>query len=76
MKKMSTGENSTLGNWKRLVQVVFGQGPALEFLNNKIKASSNGEDEEVIADESQLLFALGQMQFKKEDSKGGNIKRG
>lgn len=64
MTKLSTGQDSTLKNWRALVKAAFGNGPALKFIDNKIKSSPNGEQEEIIADESQFLYVLGQMQFK------------
>lgn len=57
MRKLSTGEDSTLGNWKELAIAFFGEdSPQVEFLQNKI--DEFGEDDEVIADEAQLLMVL------------------
>jgi hypothetical protein len=62
MNKMSTGADATLGNYKKMAVIVFGeQSPAVRFLNDKIKESPNGENEEVIADESQVIYLLGNM---------------
>ncbi len=59
MKKISTGEDSTLENWIRLSNLFFGEDSrATEFLKNKAKQSPNGIQEEVIADEGQLILAL------------------
>jgi hypothetical protein len=62
MKKMSTGQDSTLGNYRRMALLFFGEDSgAVEFLDEKIAESPNGADEEVIADEEQvvgLLFSL------------------
>ena len=66
MKKLSTGDDSTFGNWKKLVDAFFGPThPASSFLRDKI--AEFGEGEEVIMDESQLLLALATMQ-KPEDA--------
>jgi len=56
---MSTGVDSTLGNWYDLAKSFFGEQskPAL-FLAEKIAATPKGRDEEVIADEQQLLQVL------------------
>ena len=57
MKTMSTGQPSTLGNWHAMTKAVFGEdSPATLFLQDKI--DKQGSDEEVIADEGQLLHAL------------------
>lgn len=59
MNKLSTGDDSTLGNWLRLSIIFFGvDSPAVKFIERKIAASPNGKDEEVIADESQLIYLL------------------
>ena len=58
--KLSTGQDSTLGNWRDLVVAVFGEGPSSHYLDSKI--ADQGRDEVVIADERQLLAALWQMQ--------------
>ncbi|WP_280755761.1 hypothetical protein [Paenibacillus sp. LBL] len=62
MKKLSIGQDSTLGNWRNLCAATFGPYSApTVFLENKIKESPNGEEEEVLADERQLLHVLGNM---------------
>lgn len=62
MKKLSTGDDSTLGNYKKLAITFFGEkSKAVTFLNDKIAASPNGENEEVIADEGQMIYLLGSM---------------
>ena len=59
MKLLSTGDKSTLGNYKKLSILFFGaDSEQVAFLNKKISESPHGEDEEVIADESQMLFLL------------------
>ncbi len=62
MKKLSTGDDSTLGNWLKLVKTFMGEDcPAAQYLQQKIDNSPNGADEEVIADEPQLLHTLANM---------------
>ena len=59
MKMLSTGEPSTLGTYKKMC-VIFGQ-KAIDFIQAKIDESPNGEDEEVIADEGQMIYLLSQI---------------
>ena len=54
MIKLSTGENSTLGEYRKIAKI-FGKA-AIDFIDEKIATSPNGKDEEVIADESQMLI--------------------
>lgn len=57
MKKLSTGQDSTLGEYRKLAAAVFGEDSgAVKFLDEKIK--EQGEDEEVIADEGQVIYLL------------------
>ena len=64
MKKLSTGDDSTLGNYRKLATAVFDQdSKAVKFLDNKIKDSPQGENEEVLADETQMVGLLGRMTF-------------
>lgn len=59
MRTISTGEPSTLGTYKKIASI-FGDKP-LEFIQKKIDESPNGEDEEVVAEESQVLLLFGSM---------------
>jgi len=62
MRKLSTGADSTLGNYLDLTNAFFGKdSPQAKFLNDKIAESPNGREEEVIAAESQMLYLLGNM---------------
>lgn len=62
MKKLSTGQDSTLGNWSDLTNAVFGKdSPQAKFWDKKIAEHKNGREEEVIAAESQVLMLLGSM---------------
>ena len=59
MIKLSTGVDSTLGNYRDLASRVFGEdSPQVKFLDEKIAESPNGRAEEVIADEGQVLYLL------------------
>ena len=59
MKKLSTGANSTLGEYRKLTCAVFGtDSKATAFIDQKIKDSPNGEKEEVLADEGQMAHLL------------------
>ena len=70
MKMLSTGEPSTLGTYKKMC-VIFGQ-KAIDFIQAKIDESPNGEDEEVIADEGQMIYLLSQigLSANTEDEEG------
>ena len=60
MQKLSTGDDATLGNYRRLACVVFGEeSKAVKFIDEKIAESPDGENEEVIADEGQMVYLLG-----------------
>lgn len=59
MKMLSIGRPSTLGTYKILAGI-FGK-KAQEFIQSKINSSPLGEDEEVIADESQMMLLLASM---------------
>jgi len=56
MRKLSTGADSTLGEWRKLVEATFGPGKALDYLDKKIE--EQGEDQEVIVDERQGICML------------------
>jgi hypothetical protein len=59
---LSIGMPSTLGSYKKLCKLFFGEGSAQhQFIESKIIQSPNGEDEEVIAEESQMLYLLSTM---------------
>ena len=59
MKTLSTGDASTLGTYKKLAKI-FGK-KAEDFIQQKIEDSPNGENEEVIADETQMMILLSSM---------------
>ena len=56
MHLLSTGEPSTLGTYKKM-SAIFGQR-ATDFMQDKIDESPNGENEEVLVDELQMLGLL------------------
>ena len=56
MRKLSTGDPNTLGTYKKWA-VVFGP-KCVEFFEQKIKESPNGENEEVLQDETQMMFLM------------------
>lgn len=59
MIKLSTGVDSTLGNYLDLTNATFGKdSPQAKFLDKKIAESPNGREEEVIAAETQMLYVL------------------
>jgi hypothetical protein len=64
--KLSTGQDSTLGNWRDLVAAFFGEGPALDYLDGLI--AEDGRDEVVIAEEGQMLYLLAAMQRGQSDA--------
>ena len=65
MTKMSTGDDATLGNYRKMAVAVFGEdSKAVKFLDDKILASPNGANEEVLADEGQMVHLLGSMALR------------
>lgn len=61
---LSTGDPSTLGTYKKLAKI-FGE-KAETFIQNKIDESPNGENEEVLAPEGQMIFILSSMMEQNE----------
>lgn len=62
MNTISTGEPATLGTYRKIALALGGEGsPAVKFFDEKIAASPNGENEEVIAHETQVLYLIVQM---------------
>ena len=57
MRKMSTGDDATLGNYRKWADLLIGP-KATAFIDQKIAESPNGANEEVIADERQMLHLL------------------
>ena len=62
MNTISTGEPATLGTYRKIALALGGEdSPAVKFFDKKIAASPNGENEEVIAHETQVLYLIVQM---------------
>ena len=62
MTKMSTGDNATLGNYRKFAVAVFGKdSKSVKFLDDKIAASPSGANEEVLAAERQMVQVLIQL---------------
>ena len=67
MKKLSTGADSNLKNWIELSSFAFGKySKAVQLLKEKAESSPNGLEEEVIADEEQLIMVLAKMHANAE----------
>jgi hypothetical protein len=67
MKKLSTGAPSTLGSYRKLCLVFFGPDSApVRYFDEQIAKSPEGYDEEVIADESQMMYLIGVLLQGKE----------
>jgi hypothetical protein len=61
MRKISTGQDSTLGTYLGIAKVL---GPKAEaFVQKKIDEHEKGAEEEVITEESQMLYLLSQIEF-------------
>ena len=59
MKKLSTGDDSTLENYRKLAVDIFGEdSDAVKMLDDKIKESPNGKYEEVLENERELVYVL------------------
>jgi hypothetical protein len=53
---LSTGDKSTLSSYKNLCELLFGkESKSVKFIEQKIKESLNGGEEQVLADESQMM---------------------
>lgn len=59
MMKLSTGQPSTLGSYLKLCEVFFGDDSVqYRFIRDKIDTNPNGADEEVVVEESQMMYLL------------------
>jgi hypothetical protein len=59
MNTLSTGMPSTLGSYLKLCNMFFGEESVqTKFIQEKIASNPNGADEEVIADEHQMMYLL------------------
>jgi hypothetical protein len=65
MRKMSTGDDATLGNYRKMCALFFGEdSKATSYLDEKISRSLIGEGEEIIANEGQIIQLLMQIDFQ------------
>lgn len=69
MKYISTGQPSTLKTYREIAYILggFKENEATRFLDAKIENSPNKENEEVIANERQMIYML--MSIIKEENK-------
>ena len=59
MNTLSTGMPSTLGSYLTICNMFFGEESVqAKFIREKIASNPNGADEEVIAEESQMMYLL------------------
>jgi hypothetical protein len=59
MQKLSIGLDSTLGSYHKLCSIFFGEDSVqARFIAQQIAKSPNGTNEEVVADESQMMYLL------------------
>ena len=59
MNTLSTGQPSTLGSYLALCNAFFGpESVQAKFIRKKIAGTPNGADEEVVAEESQMMYLL------------------
>lgn len=64
MKKLSTGDDSTLSSYRKLALTLFGENSqALNFLDQKI--IERGEDYKIILDEIRMIYLLSQIALDK-----------
>ena len=62
MKIISTGDKSTLATYYKLSLFFFGpESVATKYIQKKITESPNGEDEEVIMSEQEVMNLLGSL---------------
>ena len=67
MKKLSTGQDSTLGEYRKLTVAMMGEdSEAVKFLDERIAESPVGKNDEVIADEGQMIYLLMSIHNEKE----------
>ena len=75
MTKLSTGQPSTLGSYLKLCEVFFGNDSVqARFIRDKIATHANGADEEVIAEENQMIFLLMNLKSEANNDMGNLLK--
>lgn len=62
---LSTGQPATLGSYRETAQAV-GMRKAVAYLDRKIAEAPNGANEEVLAEESQMLLLLASIEATPE----------
>jgi hypothetical protein len=68
MYTLSTGDPSTLGTYLRYTEALLGkESEGAKFFRDQIAEAPNGENEIVIAHESQMMFLIGE--FAKKEAK-------
>jgi hypothetical protein len=68
MMTLSIGMPSTLGSYLKLCNIFFGEeSEQTKFIMDKIETSPNGANEEVIAEESQMMYLLVNLSPKGSD---------
>ena len=60
MRQLSDGSPATLGTYRKWAKLLFSEN-AVRFIDQKISESQNGENEEVLADETQMIYLLSQL---------------
>lgn len=64
MRHISTGEPSTLATYRKIAVIMQGEdSAAVRFFDRKI--AEQGEHEEVVADERQVLFLIASLEDNK-----------
>ena len=59
MYRISTGDPSTLGRYRKIAASLGGEGSeAVRFFDKKIAESPKGPAEPVLADESQMMYLI------------------
>ena len=77
MITLSTGEPSTLGVYRKYAMALTlnNEGSkVVKFFDKKIAESPNGENEEVLADERQMIYAIMQMIMTDKEPDGKDNK--
>jgi len=71
VKLISTGQPSTLKTYRQIAKLLSQDenSKVIKFFDKKIKESPNGENEEVITDESQMMLLIAHMAFDNIQSK-------
>ncbi len=75
MKKLSTGQDSTLANYRSLAVLVFGpKSESVKWIDEKIYNSPTGDKAEVLADEVQMLVVMRSLEGLNKGVKGEAVR--